>query len=209
MIEFARFVSDLNLNDIEVGILCGITFTSINGRIINSTFPHILRLIHANLTKLDISIRNAITSENLSKINTLNMDLMEALQFEIRNRLKSPNSSSMSADDADIQTMFAKINALLGQLAQIGHTHAAQFIQLYKHHKYKMKIPSLLSEIYEIENGPSSTGGGGGYNEPAPAHTLPNIASSTNNGHNNISFIKKESSNFIRFESSAAIINAM
>ncbi len=38
MIEFARFVSDLNLNDIEVGILCGIAFTSINGNKFNYDF---------------------------------------------------------------------------------------------------------------------------------------------------------------------------
>jgi hypothetical protein len=150
-----------------------------------------------------MNIRNTITSENLSKINTLNMDLMEALQFEIRNRLKSPNSSSLSAEDADTQTMFARINSLLAQLGQIGSMHS-QFVQFYKHHKYKMKIPSLLSEIYEIENGPSSTSTN--INNGPNEHTLPNITNTTN-GHN-ISFIKKEN-NFIRFESPTAIINAM
>jgi hypothetical protein len=160
-----------------------------------------------------MNIRSSLSSESLTKIGTLNTDLMEALQFEVRNRLKAPSGNN---DDADAHVMLGKINGLIGQLGQIAHMHA-QHIQFYKHHKYKMKLPALLSEIYEIENGPSSpvVSGNGGVraiscfaNDDASSmmnhQQLPGLA---NGG--GLSYIKKESANFIRFESSNAIINAM
>ena len=101
-----------------------------------------------------------MSGEELTKANALNTDLVEALQFEIRNRLKAPSSNAASikngADEHNVQNLIEKINTLLGQLHLIGSMHS-QYIQFYKQHKYKMKLPALLSEIYEIENGRAGT----------------------------------------------------
>lgn len=104
---------------------------------------------------------NLISSENRKQINTINSELNEALQFEIRNRFKSSPKqdglqqlsfdSNHATEEQNVNALFDKINTLVSQLHLIGYMHN-QHLQYFKYHKYKMKLPYLLSEIYEIEN---------------------------------------------------------
>ena len=44
MFQLARFLDELKLNDIEIGILCGILFTSLNGTLKNQIFLMFLEM---------------------------------------------------------------------------------------------------------------------------------------------------------------------
>jgi hypothetical protein len=102
-------------------------------------------------------------------LNKINQELNEALQFEINNRFRTSSSSEtipntnlstpikqqQLQDQLNVSNLIKQINNLIEQLNLIGIAHNQQ-IQFYRQHKYKVKLPHLLSEIYEIENGPTN-----------------------------------------------------
>lgn len=127
LIEFARAFSALKLNDIEVGLLGAIILTSLRG---------------------DSCLVPLMGVQSKLQVDKTHEELQEALQFEIRNRLRS-------ADKNAVSSLLGQISELSEQLDQIGLLHNQQ-LQVYRQHRYKMKLPNLLSEIYEIENGTST-----------------------------------------------------
>lgn len=131
--EFSIEFTSLKLNDIEIGLICAIILTSVKD-------SNLIQLIDAQ------------AKQNIDKIND---DLNEALYFEIRNRLGSSSSSpTLNKAQEDIAQLLDKVNESIEQLNLIGLIHNQQ-IQFYRQHKHKMKLPHILSEIYEIENGSS------------------------------------------------------
>ena len=90
------------------------------------------------------------------QINKINEELTEALEFEVKNRLRStPKQENGNQDHFNVCQLLRQISELIEQLNLIGFMHNQQ-IQFFRQHKYKMKLPHLLSEIYEIENGANS-----------------------------------------------------
>ena len=90
----------------------------------------------------------------------MNEELNEALEFEIKNRFRpeTPGISKHVQPAENSQTVLVilkQINDLLEQLGPMSHLHNQQ-LQFYRQHKFKMRLPNLLSEIFEIENGPSN-----------------------------------------------------
>ena len=112
-----------------------------------------------------------MSNETQTQINTMNLELLEALHFEIRNRIKSSNenntfSSSTSSNSQDMEKKSAqdelifqnyaeKLNILIKKLHIIGTLHNKS-LEFYKNHSIKVKLPNILSEIFEIENGPKN-----------------------------------------------------
>lgn len=84
----------------------------------------------------------------------INSDLNEALWFEVVNRLKNDNENEKNIENIKIKSFFEKINFLKTQLQVIGHLHSKN-LNFYRLNKFKMKLPYILSEIYEIDNGHS------------------------------------------------------
>ena len=102
--------------------------------------------------------------ENKQQLNTINGELNEALEFEIRNRLKSSDSIKSTSTSTDqrkdfeeefIQTIYQKVNVLMQKLHAIGRMHLQQ-LDAYKQSNKRVKLPAILAEIYEIENGPKN-----------------------------------------------------
>lgn len=125
----------------------------------------------------DQKLSSLISKDDLKKINALNADLIESLQFEINNRLKTPTAGAcMTNQDKSASDLLDKINVLLHELNALGMMHA-DVIQFYKSHKYKVKLPPLLSEIYEIENGSQQ------QNHTASAASM--IITTSNDNNNN------------------------
>lgn len=50
--------------------------------------------------------------------------------------------------------LLKQLGEIVELLGLIGHLHNQQ-LQFYRQNKFKVKLPHLLSEIFEIENGPS------------------------------------------------------
>jgi hypothetical protein len=135
IIKFSKSFSQLNLNDIEIALICAIVFTSIR----------------------DENLADLISLSDRVKINNIHQGLVEALQFEILNRKKVSNQMLASNNNHDqiekiLKSQLIQINHVIDELHYIGHLHNEQ-VQYYRDYKYKVKIPHLLSEIYEIENG--------------------------------------------------------
>jgi len=124
------------------------------------------------LTSLNDSYLNELIDyESRSTINTINQELFEALRFEISNRFDTTNQNEQSTahlstaneesnqlklqDNECIRHLLTSINDLLAQLHLIGDLHLKQ-LTYFKLNKHKMKLPHLLSEIFEIPNGPAS-----------------------------------------------------
>ena len=144
MLEFAKAFNELKLNDIEIGLVCSILFTSI---------------VDSN----NIPILN-YQFQSKAQISQINQDLLDSLQFEIRNRKPNNNSSSSQQSSSELNkndavnqtTLYKKILEQVDELHMIGNIHSQQ-LKYYRSHKIKVKLPNLLSEIYEIDNGVSTT----------------------------------------------------
>ena len=166
MLEFSKSFSDLKLNDIEIGLVCSILFTSLTGK------PHLLinyelfipsTLINLlYLTILDSNQAQIINYafQTKQQIVQLNQELVEALQFEIRNRKPMQTNESGSVKSmlqhhqsaGANEKLYKQICEHLDELHVIGNIHNHQ-LKYYRTNKSKVKLPNLLAEIYEIENG--------------------------------------------------------
>ncbi len=91
--------------------------------------------------------------ENKAQLNTINQELNEALEFEIRNRMKTDQIKDF--EEQIIQDFFQKVNNLIQILHAIGIIHNQQ-IDHFRKCNIKIKMPEILSEIFEIESGPIS-----------------------------------------------------
>jgi len=153
LIEFARFVAALKLNDIEVGLIAAITITS---------------------TK---EIENLLDAGTRQQVDRTNKELVEALQFEIRNRLRS---DKVNSDQESVALFCNQIAEVVEQLHILAHMHN-QEINFYRQHVNKVKLPHILSEIYEIENGPSQSVGVRMMQEAGVQQPLTNISNTNGN----------------------------
>ena len=81
----------------------------------------------------------------------VSQELNEALEFEIKNRLKTDQIKDV--EEQMIQEFFKKVNTLIQVLHSLGVMHA-QVVDHFKSNTIKVKLPDILSEIFEIENGP-------------------------------------------------------
>lgn len=143
--KFSSHLNTLRLNDIEIGLICSIVLTSLNNSYLNELIDY----------------------EARSTINTINQELFEALKFEISNRFDTTNQNEQSThmntssqesnqiqDNECIRHLLTNINDLLVQLHLIGDLHL-RHLTYFKLNKHKVKLPHLLSEIFEIPNGPA------------------------------------------------------
>ncbi|CAF1103890.1 unnamed protein product, partial [Brachionus calyciflorus] len=125
LIETKNYLSQLNLNDIEIGILCGIVLTTLNDPVINFN-----------------------NDESFTIANRIKNELYEALRFEITNKLKTSDTND-SSDDNTINTLLENINTFLKKVHLIGAIHLEN-LKFYKANFNGSKLPDLISEIYEL-----------------------------------------------------------
>lgn len=123
MIETKKYFSQLNLNDIEIGILCGIIFTS-------TTDPF-------------ISLNQ---EESYTTANKIRNDLLEALRFEISNKLKT---SEHDKNDDAINNLIDNIDNFLKKINLIGNMHSER-LQNFRKCFNNSKIPNLIGEIFDL-----------------------------------------------------------
>lgn len=123
MIETKNCFNQLNLNDIEIGILCGIIFTS-------TTEPFI----------------NLNQEESYVIASKIRNDLLEALRFEITNKLKT---SENDTNDGAINNLIDNIDIFIKKINLIGFLHAEK-LQTYKKFYNNSKVPNLIGEIFEL-----------------------------------------------------------
>jgi hypothetical protein len=142
--QFSSHLNTLRLNDIEIGLICSIVLTSLNNSYLDELIDY----------------------ESRSTVNTINKELFEALKFEISNRFDTTNQNEQSIqhsayqknnqleqqDNECIRHLLTNINNLLEKLHLIGDLHLKQ-LTYFKLNKHRMKLPHLLSEIFEIPNG--------------------------------------------------------
>nr|ASL70600.1 nuclear receptor [Brachionus koreanus] len=123
MIDTKKYFNQLNLNDIEIGILCGIIFTS-------TSDPF-------------ISLNQEESYTTASKIRN---DLFEALRFEISNKLKT---SENDKNDVAINNLIENIDIFLKKINVIGIMHSEK-LQNYRKCLNNFKIPNLIGEIFDL-----------------------------------------------------------
>ncbi len=160
LIDFSKFLTALNLNDIEIGLIAAISITSTR------------------------EIESLLDTGTKQQIDKTNKDLDEALQFEVRNRLRSDKANS---DQQSVSQLCSQISSIIEQLHVLGHLHN-QEINYFRQHVYKVKLPHILSEIYEIENGPSQSSSVEKMQE-AELHQQPLVNISNKNG--NIQYVSQ------------------
>ena len=123
MIETKNCFNQLNLNDIEIGILCGIIFTT-------TTEPFI----------------NLNQEESYSIADKIRNDLLEALRFEITNKLKT---SENDTNDGAINNLIDNIDVFIKKLNLIGALHS-ESLKIYRRCFNNSKIPNLIGEIFDL-----------------------------------------------------------
>ncbi|RNA21361.1 ecdysone-induced 78C-like [Brachionus plicatilis] len=123
MIDTRKYFNQLNLNDIEIGILCGVIFTTTNEPFVN--------LNH---------------EESYTVANRIRNDLLEALRFEISNKLKTSDNDK---DDGAINNLIDNIDTFLKKISLIGVLHSEN-LQNYRTSFNSSKIPNLIGEIFEL-----------------------------------------------------------
>nr|ASL70489.1 nuclear receptor [Brachionus rotundiformis] len=123
MIDTKKYFNQLNLNDIEIGILCGIIFA-------NNTEPFI----------------NLNQEESYTLANKIRNDLLEALRFEISNKLKTSDNDK---DNSAINNLVDNIDILLKKINLIGVLHSEN-LQHYRKCFINSKIPNLIGEIFDL-----------------------------------------------------------